>query len=88
MTTIANNTKVIVTTENNQEFKGTVVASGSQAQVLMYAVLLDEPESYPNIETGVKIVEVAETQVKLDTEAIFGKNTYVDVSKPKDRTIV
>jgi hypothetical protein len=88
MTSIPNNTKVIVTAENNQEFKGTIVASGSQAQVLMYAVLLDAPEGYPDIESGVKIVEVAETQIKLDTETIFGKNTYVDVSKPKDRASV
>lgn len=88
MTTIANNTRVIVVTDNQQLFKGIVVASGSQAQVLMYAVLLDEPTTYPSIEPGVKIVEVSETQVRLDTEAIFGENTYVDVSKPKDRDTV
>lgn len=83
MTAIANNTKVIVVADNKQLFKGTIVASGSQAKVLMYAVLLDEPQLYPNIEPGVKIVEVPYTKVRLDTVALLGENYYVDVTKPR-----
>jgi hypothetical protein len=49
----------------------------------MYAVLLDEPELYPNIEPGVKIVEVPYTKVRLDTVALLGENYYVDVTKPR-----
>jgi hypothetical protein len=72
MTPIPNNTKVIVTAENNQKFKGKILNSGTQAQVLMYAVLLDEPENYPDIETGVKVVEVSFDKVNFDIEALQG----------------
>ena len=83
MTAIANNTKVLVDAGIDRLFKGTIVASGSQAKVLMYAVLLDEPELFPNIEPGVKIVEVPYTKVRLDTVALLGENYYVDVTKPR-----
>jgi hypothetical protein len=83
MTAIANNTKVLVDAGIDRLFKGTIVASGSQATVLMYAILLDEPEIYPNIELGVKIIEVPYTKVRLDTVALLGKNYYVDVTKPR-----
>jgi hypothetical protein len=83
MDTIATNTKVIVTAGNGQEFTGTIIASGTQAKVLMYAVLLDNPDGYPGLEQGVKVVEVLEKQVRLDTMALFGKDTYVDVTQPR-----
>ena len=83
MTAIANNTKVLVVANKNQLFKGTIIDSGSQATVLMYAVLLDEPELYPNIESGVKIIEVPFTKVRLDTVALLGEDYYVDVTKPR-----
>ena len=83
MTAIANNTKVIVVADNKKLFKGKILNSGSQATVLMYAVLLDEPELYPNIELGVKIIEVPYTKVRLDTVALLGKNYYVDVTTPR-----
>jgi hypothetical protein len=85
MTTIADGTKVIVVAENEELFKGTIVSSGSQAKILMYAVLLDQPELYPNIEPSVKIVVVPETAVRLDTVALFGEDYYVDVTKPSPR---
>ena len=85
MTAIANNTKVIVVADNQQLFKGTIFDSGFQAKVLMYAVLLDEAELYPDIEPGVKIVVVPETQVRLDTVALLGTDYYVDVTKHKPR---
>lgn len=87
MDTIPNNTKVIVTADNNAEFKGTVIASGMQAKVLMYAVQLDDATDYPGIETGVKVVEVQEKQVRLDTMALFGIDTYVDVTQPRKTTL-
>ena len=85
MTPIPDNTKVIVVADNQELFKGTIVNSGSQAKVLMYAVLLDSPELYPNIEPGVKIVVVPYTKVRLDTVALFGEDYYVDVTKPANR---
>ena len=85
MTPIPDTTKVIVVADNQELFKGTIVSSGSQAKVLMYAVLLDSPELYPNIEPGVKIVEVPYTKVRLDTVALFGEDYYVDVTKPANR---
>lgn len=88
MSNISNGTKVIVVSEDGQKFSGTVLASGSQAQVLMYAVELDYPENYPGIELGIKIVEVPAKQVRIDTIALFGKDYYVDVTTPPARFVL
>jgi hypothetical protein len=70
MEVIPNNFPVIVISETGQIFKGTVVNSGTQAKVLMYAVLLNEPTYYPNIETGVSIVEVPYNRLYVDNAAL------------------
>lgn len=88
MSNISNGTKVIVVAKNDQKFTGTVVASGSQAQVLMYAIKLDYPEDYPDLETGIKIIEAPAKQVRIDTAKLFGKDYYVDVTTPPPRFLL
>ena len=70
MEVIPNNFPVIVISETGQIFKGTVINSGTQAKVLMYAVLLNEPTYYPNIEPDVSVVEVPYNRLYVDNAAL------------------
>jgi len=70
MDIIPNNFPVIVISETGQLFKGKVLDSGTQAKLLTYAVLLDEPTYYPNIEAGLTVVEIPYNRLYVDMNAL------------------
>ena len=71
MTPIADGTKVYIDTTEGT-FRGTVVNSGSQSQVLVYNVLLDNPNLWPGIKPGQTMVVVPSTSIRVDVEALTG----------------
>jgi hypothetical protein len=72
MTPIPNGTKVYIDTTEGT-FHGTVIAGGSQSQVWVYSVLLDNPELWPGIKPGETMVIVPYTSIRVDVEALTGQ---------------
>jgi hypothetical protein len=83
MTPIADGTQVYIDTAEGT-FHGTVMASGSQSQMLVYSVLLDNPNLWPGIQPGATRVVVPATSIRVDVEALTGVTPQPpEVPKPQ-----